>query len=319
MGLLRPYHPLFRNPHLITIASNFWTRPLDVVRFPVESIRYRTDPQTEVLVHLQRPQGKPKASVILVHGLEGSSEGGYMRSMANAALHAGYAVYRTNVRGCGGTIDWCRTLYHAGLTSDLHSLLGQIEGPKILVGYSLGGNQVLKLAAELGQGSNAGVIGVCSVSAPLDLAACSRKLEAPSNFLYERRFVSSMKEKMRERQRLMPDVFRFHGVVDQIRTVWELDDKITSQFFGFGSAENYYRTQSSIGWLDRIAVPTLLIAAKDDPLVPFEIYLDARVLANPQVRLIAPDHGGHVSFLASRRPRFWLDDTVVEWMDSLRG
>lgn len=315
---MRPYDPLFRNPHLVTIASNFWTRPLDTVRFPVEAVRYRTDPQTEVLVHVQRPPGEPKASLLLVHGLEGSSEGGYMRSMAQAALEAGYAVYRTNIRGCGGTVDWCRTLYHAGLTTDLHSLLRQIAGPKFVVGYSLGGNQVLNLAAELGQGSTAALVGVCSVSAPLDLAACSRKLEAPSNCIYEYRFVRSMKEKMRQRQRLMPDVFQFNGVLADIRTVWDLDDKITSQFFGFGSAEGYYRTQSAIVRLDRIAVPTLLVASQDDPLVPFDIYRHESIARNPNIRLISPEHGGHVSFLARRRPRFWLDDTVLEWIESIR-
>jgi len=313
---LRPYDPLFRNPHLITIASNFWSRPLDVVRFPVESVRLRTDADTEVLLRVQHPEGKPKASLILVHGLEGSSEGGYMRSMANAALHAGYSVYRTNIRGCGGTIDWCRTLYHAGLTTDIHALLRYVKGPKFLTGFSLGGNQVLKLAAELGS-ERGDVLGVCSVSAPLDLAACSRKLEAPSNFIYERRFVSSMKQKMRDRQRLLPEVFQFDGVLDDIRTVWQLDDRITAKFFGFGTAENYYRTQSAIAHLERIAVPALLIAAKDDPLVPFEIYQHPSIAANPQLKMIATDHGGHVSFLAIRRPRFWLDDTVVEWMQSI--
>ncbi len=242
-----------------------------------------------------------------------------MRSMAHAALNAGYAVYRTNIRGCGGTIDWCRTLYHAGLTTDLHSILRQIAGPKFLVGFSLGGNQVLKLAAELGQGSGTDLLGVCAVSAPLDLAACSRQLEAPSNFIYERRFVRSMKEKMRERERLMPDVFQFNGVLDGIRTVWDLDDKITAQFFGFGSAENYYRTQSAIACLDKIAIPTLLIAAKDDPLVPFQIYGHESIASNPNIRLVATDHGGHVSFLARRRPRFWLDGTIIEWMEAVRS
>ena len=313
---MRPYDPLFRNPHLITIASNFWSRSLDTVRFPVEAIRFRTEQHTEVLAHAQRPEGPPKASLILVHGLEGSSEGGYMRSLAHAALKAGYAVYRTNIRGCGGTIDWCRTLYHAGLTTDLHSLVRQISGPKYLVGFSLGGNQVLKVAAETDGIEACDVRGVCSVSAPLDLAACSRKLEAPSNFIYQRRFVRSMKERMRERQRLMPDVFQFNGVLGDIRTVWDLDDKITAPFFGFGSAENYYRTQSSIACLHKISVPTLLIAAKDDPLVPFDIYRHASITANPNIRLVATDHGGHVSFLARSHPRFWLDDTIVEWMES---
>ena len=175
------------------------------------------------------------------------------------------------------------------------------------------------LAAEIGAGDAFGVRGVCSVSAPLDLAACSRQLEAPSNYIYQTRFVRSMKEKMRERQRLMPDVFQFNGVLGGIRTVWDLDDKITAKFFGFGSAENYYRTQSSIACLNKIAVPALLVASKDDPLVPFEIYRHASLDDNPNIRLVATDHGGHVSFLARQHPRFWLDDTIIEWMEQVRS
>ena len=101
----------------------------------------------------QRPAGECRGELVLVHGLEGSSEGGYMRSMAWNALRAGYAVHRVNIRGCGGTEGWCPTLYHAGLTGDVRAYLESLRGrgPVTLVGYSLGGNVSLKLAGELGE------------------------------------------------------------------------------------------------------------------------------------------------------------------------
>ena len=141
---------------MLSVLANFWPRRLDMRRYPVESRLYRTEPDVQVLVQSQRPPGgSPRGEMMLVHGLEGSSDAGYMRTMAKTALDAGYAVHRFNIRTCGGTEHLSNTLYHAGLTGDLRSVLAQFheEGraPVHLVGYSLGGNQVLKLAGELGE------------------------------------------------------------------------------------------------------------------------------------------------------------------------
>src|SRR5277367_2630041 len=152
-GLLRPFIPFFRNPHLLTIAGNYWRRDLDEQRFPVEAKLFDTEPGVRVLVHSQVPASEPSAQLILVHGLEGSSSAGYARSLAQAALEAGYATHRFNMRSCGGTEHLSgRTLYHSGQTSDLLSVIRQLRaGPPIfLAGFSLGGNVVLKLAGELG-------------------------------------------------------------------------------------------------------------------------------------------------------------------------
>jgi predicted alpha/beta-fold hydrolase len=315
---LSSFEPLIRNPHLATIASNFWPRYKELERYPVRAVRYETEPGVAVLVHEQRPAGRCRGELVLVHGLEGSSEGGYMLSMAYTALEAGFAVHRVNIRGCGGTEAWCQTLYHAGLTSDLHRILGEIapraEGPILLMGYSLGGNVVLKLSGEGGPQK-----ATVAVSTPLDLHACVRALARPQCFLYQNRFINRMRDRLRERARLHPAVFTPLAETaerEKVRTVFAFDDKITAPFFGFGDAPNYYATQSAQNYLGKISTPTLLITAQDDPLVPFAIYAHPAIAANPRIELIAPRHGGHVAFLAKGKPRFWVDATALAWLES---
>lgn len=312
-----PFDPLIRNAHLATIASNFWPRQKELEQFPVRPVRYETEPGVAVLVHEQRPAGRCRGEMVLVHGLEGSSEGGYMQSMAYTALCAGYAVHRVNIRGCGGTEGWCQTLYHAGLTSDLRFVLGEIEqraeGPILLVGYSLGGNVALKLTGEGGPQA-----ATMAVSTPIDLHACVRALGEPRCFLYQDRFIRRMRDRLKERARLHPGVFgplAERAERDGIKTVFDFDDRITAPFFGFGDAPNYYATQSAQNWLGAIATPTLLVAAQDDPLVPFSIYEHAAIGANPRIELVAPRYGGHVSFLAKGPKRFWLDAVAIEWFE----
>lgn len=275
----------------------------------------------QVLVHTQSPDRDAHAAVILVHGLEGSSEAGYLVSAANAALKAGCVVHRTNIRGCGGTEGLCNTLYHAGLTSDLRALAQRIHQesglPIYLIGYSLGGNQVLKLAGELGESAQGWLAGAIAVSTPLDLRACALKLCQPSNRLYQERFVRNMGARMRRRHQVNPKLFSIDAI-PHIRTVYDFDDKVTAPFFGFGNADNYYRTQSCGGFLQSIAVPTLLIHAEDDPMIPFEVYQNAAFASNPNLKLLTVDHGGHVGFLAKGPNRFWVDHVIQQWIVSNR-
>lgn len=280
--------------------------------------RFPTEPGTAVRVVEQNPPGPAKGTFVLVHGLEGSSEGGYMRSMAWNVLRQGYAVHRFNIRGCGGTEGWCSTLYHAGLTADLHAYLTSLRGrgPVTLVGYSLGGNVSLKLAGELGDAAPELLHSVAAVSTPIDLAACVVALGRRSNFLYEDRFVRRMRERLAERRRLQPEAFDpifARTDVSAVRTVFEFDDRITAPHFGFGNAPNYYKTQSSQNFLAAIRVPTLLLTAQDDPLVPFSVYSHPAIAENPRIELLAPSHGGHVAFLARETPRFWADEAILDW------
>jgi predicted alpha/beta-fold hydrolase len=319
---LQPFRPLFRNPHLLTIFANFAVRRLDEVRFPVHARYYQTEPNVQVLVHEHRPEGTIQGHIVTVHGLEGSSNAGYVRSMAQLALENGYAVHRSNLRSCGGTEALCGTMYHAGLTSDtiaiLRSIRAESEAPIFLVGYSLGGNVSLKLAGELGDEAAPLIAGVCAISAPIDLAACVHKMSQWQNRIYESRFLSRLKQRIRTRAKSMPGVYLMEDL-DGCRSVYEFDDKITAPFFGFGTAANYYATQSSNQYLDRIRVPTLLVQAKDDPLIPFEVFHHPAIGSNPYIQLLAVEHGGHLGFLSDAAPRFWVDRVVLSWIAGIRN
>ncbi len=316
---MQPFIPLFRNPHLATAAGNFWTRKLDEIRFPVRARFFQTEPDVQILVHSQQPEGSPKAELILVHGLEGSSQAGYARSLTQAALEQGYAVHRFNMRSCGGTEAVCgRTLYHSGQTSDVLAVARQLvlEGgrPVYLAGFSLGGNVVLKLGGELGDNARDVIAGICAVSTPIDLAACVRMLKKPSNYIYADRFVRRLKERIRLKERLTPGSFELADL-DQVKTVYDFDHLFTAKSFGFGTADNYYATQSANQFLERIRVPCLMIHAKDDPLIPAEVYDHAAFSRNSWIKLLTVEHGGHLGFIARGKPRFWLDGVILAWVE----
>jgi predicted alpha/beta-fold hydrolase len=247
--------------------------------------------------------------VVLLHGLEGSSDAGYMRSMAWQMLSAGFITHRFHMRTCGGTAHLCKTLYHAGLTSDLRAFLRQLrtegrELPIYLIGFSLGGNVSLKLAGE--EGETELIQGVFAISTPIDLAACARRIGEKDNSLYERRFMQRMKERVIATGRYTAKDLA------GCDTLWNIDDRITAPSFGFAGAAEYYGTQSAGNFLSAIRVPTTLIQAKDDSFIPFSIFRHPAITSNPHLSLIATEHGGHLGFIARHRPRFWVDDTVQD-------
>ncbi len=293
----------------MTVLGNFWPRKLDFSAYPEDARLYRTEPDVQVLVQSQRP-ANPVAELVMVHGLEGSGEAGYMRTLAHTALRNNIATHRFNMRTCGGTAKLCPTLYHAGLTSDLLFFLRQLRSnlPVFLTGFSLGGNVSLKLAAELGDDAEGILAGVCAVSAPIDLAASVRRIAQPDNRIYERRFLERMRERLVSTGRYTPE--QLAGP----KSIYEIDDQITAPSFGFGTADNYYATQSSIRFLDQIRIPGLLIQSKDDTFIPFEMFERPQVRCNSRLRLIATEHGGHLGFLSRSAPRFWLDGTVTNWI-----
>jgi len=319
---LTPFVPLFRNAHLATLAGNFWPRPLDEARFPTKQTLYRTEPGIGIVAEENRPQGEARGEVLLLHGLEGSSRSGYLISLAQRLLEAGFAVHRMNLRGCGLSEPHSPTLYHSGLTHDARGILeqwrGAGRGPRFLAGFSLGGNVVLKLAGEMGEAAAELVEGVCAVSVPIDLHACVRRIDARSNWIYHQKFVRSLRRRYARRHRMDPERFPDRGM-ERVRTIFEFDDRVTAPYFGFGDAANYYATQSSLRFLPSIRVPALLVQAEDDPMIPFELYRREEVRANPCLQLLAVPHGGHLGFLARGPQRFWLDGVLSEWIEALRN
>jgi uncharacterized protein len=279
------------------MAGNFWSRPKVDQRWPVEAVTYRTEPEVSVLVHAQRPDGPPRGEIILVHGLEGSSDAGYARSMSYAAL----------------------SNYHSGQTSDLLHVVKERRRssglPIYLVGFSLGGNVVLKLTGELGDQAQGLIAATCAVSTPIDLKACSIALGKPENAIYERRFLSRLRERIHLRHQQAPEIYSLEPL-QNVKKIYDFDDLYTGPLFGFGNADNYYETQSAGRFLDKIRIPTLVVQAKDDPLIPFSFYDHPAFRENPCLKLVAVEYGGHLGFISRHRPRFWLDGLVTGWLEA---
>ncbi len=303
-----PYQPLFGQPDLNTIVGRYWPVGLE----PGEPRLFTTEPGVQILGRCHwRNAAAPL--VVMVHGLEGSCESTYMRWMARAALDAGLDVLRLNVRNCGGTEGLCPTLYHSGLTTDLRSIVEQFPDRRLfLVGFSMGGNQALKLAGEWGAAAPSHVTALCAISASIDLAACARRLGEPRNRHYEWRFVRDLRARYRRKARLFPDRFST-APLSRVRTVIDFDQHITAPAFGFRDAWDYYEQSSARRFLGAIRIPTLLIQARDDPFIPFQCF---RMPDNPALHLLAPEHGGHVSFLSRTPPRFWAARQAIRFLQA---
>ena len=254
----------------------------------------------------------------MLHGLEGSSDAGYMASLSQAALNSGFGVHRLNMRSCGGSEQLSQTMYHSGLTSDTLQVLRTIQardiGPLYLIGFSLGGNVALKLAGELGHSDL--LTGVCAISTPIDLACAVRAIDRAKNIIYARRFLRRLKARIRRKSISTPHLYSARNL-DQVHSIWAFDDQYTAPLFGFGTAANYYATQSAVRFLEYIQVPTLLIAAQDDPLVPFDMYRNEVFQQNKALTLLTPKYGGHVGFLSRSKPRFWIDEVILSWIGNL--
>jgi uncharacterized protein len=303
----------------LTIAGNFWRRSIDPVRFPAVRTDYRIDGRTAVVAFEHQPAAAPLGQIVLLHGLEGSADAGYIASFAQDSLERDFGVHRLNMRTCGDTEPLCETMYHSGLTSDTREVIGRISrrrlGPVFLVGFSLGGNVALKLAGEL---VNTDLLaGVVAVSTPIELAESVRAIDKPANVLYARRFLDRLRARVRRMSEIAPHLYNTVGL-EEVKTIWEFDDRFTAPLFGFGTASNYYQTQSAARFLHAIRVPALIITAKDDPLVPFEMYERPVFETNFALQLIATEHGGHLGFLSCAEPRFWVDQVALDWIDGVR-
>ncbi len=298
------------------MAGNFWPRKIDEAAFPATRKQYRIDDKTSVVALEHQPSGHARGQIVVLHGLEGSASAGYLASFSQEALARGFGLHRLNMRTCGGTEDLCETMYHSGLTADTRGVIEELyrrsECPIFLAGFSLGGNVALKLAGELGETRL--LAGVIAISTPIDLARSVRAIDKPSNFLYARRFLDRLRNRVRRKSKISPDLYSEDGL-DQVKTIWEFDDRFTAPLFGFGTAANYYATQSAANFLPAIRVPALVITAKDDPLVPFEMYEDPVFETNPALKLVATEYGGHLGFISRRSPRFWLDGFVLDWIE----
>ncbi len=299
-----------------------WARTRALPTLPeAEPCFFDTDTHARVLAHCNwQPHRDAAPALMLLHGLEGSSQAHYMRGIADKAFAAGFSVVRLNQRNCGGTEHLSRGLYHSGLTHDplflLRYLVDTERVPAVVVaGYSLGGNLTLKLAGDLGADAPGQLKAVCAVSPTMDLALCVDALERRSNLLYQLNFMRNLRARMRRKAALFPELYD----LSQLRGVWTVrgfDDAYTAPMSGFGTATRYYHEASSLRVVDRIRVPALILTAANDPFVPPEQFTRPEVRANPHVRVLITPDGGHCAFVSEPDPAhdgYWAEHAIVRW------
>ena len=315
----------------MTIANNFWLRRFPVLdRAPVERRLFDVGEQSQILAfcHWQKERASC-ATILVVHGLEGSAERGYAKGTAEKAWRAGFNVVRMNVRNCGDTEHLSPTLYDSGLSRDLSRVAeGIVESTQssnaaiFMVGFSMGGNQALKLAGEAGDHPPPWLKGVVAVSPALDLAACAAAIHRGFNQVYERRFLFSLLRRMKTKARLYPGRFDLSRR-RSVRSLRDFDEVFTGPYQGYGNADQYYAKASAIRVVDQIRVPTLIIQAKDDPFVPYECLRHPSIQNNPAIRLLITETGGHVGFRAADHAGngedpYWAENRAVEFCRRIR-
>lgn len=316
---MQRFEPLFglRNPHAQTFAYALW--PRNFPRLPAGVRReFETEPGTRILGHCHwQPFPRECPTLAVVHGLEGSSESGYMLGLAERAFAAGWNAIRLNQRNCGGTEALTPTLYNSGLSGDYAAVLAELIGadklPAIFfAGYSMGGNLVLKLAGDLADNPPPQLLGVAAVGPSLDLAACADAVARPGNFWYQRRFLIGLKARMRRKAKLFPGRYDL-ARMSRVRTLREFDDVITAPYCGYRDAADYYAQASALRVAGRIRVPTSILTAQDDPFVPFESFSDTALAGNAFVTIVAPERGGHCAFISRQggESRFWGELQVM--------
>ncbi len=316
-------HPLLKNGHVMTVAAAFVPRRFEIP--PAEARLFQVDAESRLLGHCHWQPGKRKdtPALVIVHGLEGSSDSNYMHGVAEKAFHRGFHVVRMNQRNCGGTEGLTPTLYNSGMSGDYRTVFEELSGGDgfeqiFLAGYSMGGNLVTKMAGEFGAAVPKALRGVCGVCPALDLAACADALERPDNFFYQRHFVTGLMARFGRKQKTYPERYHRDGL-ERIRTVRQFDDVITAPQFGYRDAQDYYEHASAKRVAAQIRVPSLMITAQDDPFVPYASFLAAKICENPAIRFVASEHGGHCGFISkhSGAERFWAEQRIVEFCSSL--
>ncbi len=310
--------------HMQTLAAYFAHRADRLP--PAEERLFSVEPDVQVLCHCHwQPERQNTTTLMIVHGLEGSSTSQYVVGTANKAWAAGMNVVRMNMRNCGGTERLSATLYHSGLSADVgavaRALIEQEQLASIaLAGFSMGGNMVLKIAGEWGRNAPRQLCAVCAVSPAVDLSASADALHRWDNRLYEWWFLVALAGRMRRKAELFPDRFRAYPLAS-IRSIREFDDRVTARYFGFDGAEDYYTRASAALVIDQIAAPTLVIHALDDPFIRMLPETRQKLERNPNVHLLESNHGGHCAFLADANgyDGRWSERRIIRFIEEQRS
>ncbi|HEV2711040.1 MAG TPA: alpha/beta fold hydrolase [Edaphobacter sp.] len=318
------------NGHLQTIIGNYLPRTNTLP--PAESQLVEVSPATEhqissqVLCHCHwQPEDvrATRPTAIIVHGLEGSSGSQYVVGNSNKLWQAGCNIVRMNMRNCSGTEALTPTLYHSGLSGDVAAVMRFFVDRHdlqsiALIGYSMGGNLILKLAGELGKTPPPQLRSVIGVSPVIDLAPSSDALHLLQNRIYEMKFVRAMTRRFRRKAALFPRAFDPNRAVG-IGSLRDFDERIIALYSGFAGAEDYYYRVAAARVIDEITVPTLILNSLDDPFIRLAPETRDKILANPNITFLETSQGGHCAFLAQPDPTtgydgYWAEHTLVRFI-----
>ncbi|PYV51042.1 MAG: alpha/beta hydrolase [Acidobacteria bacterium] len=309
--------------HIQTIASFILPRRITLPKSEQQLIE--VEPGIHVLCHCHWQADRRSAvTVIVVHGLEGSTESNYMLGIAEKGFAAGMNVVRMNQRTCGGTDHLAPTLYHSGRSGDVMAVAKSlIEKHGIsrfaLCGFSMGGNIVLKTAGEWASNGPHEFRAAAAVCPAMDLAASADALHNPANRLYEQYFLWKLKARMRNKDRCFPgqyDLSRLRG----LKSLRDFDDKITAFYTGFNGASDYYARAAAANVVEKIEVPTYILYARNDPFIRVTPETRRKVERNPNITFVETDDGGHCSFLGERNgyDGHFAEREVVDFLRSVR-
>lgn len=327
--LFRPRRFL-RNGHLQTIFGNFLRRedslPAAVPHLVEVAPATDTQPRSQVLCHCHFQSEAVRANrptAIIVHGLEGSSSSQYVTGNANKLWRAGCNIIRMNMRNCGGTEALSSTLYHSGLSGDVEAVLRFFVAQQrftsvALIGYSMGGNLVLKLVGDLGAEFPPELKCAIGISPAIDLGPSADALHRPMNRIYELKFLRSLLARYRRKAALFPQIYdaRRAQAVGSLR---EFDDRITAFYAGFEGADDYYYRAASARVIVRIVLPTLVLHSADDPFVKLTAESKHAIAGNHNITYVETGNGGHCAFLADADPAsgddgYWAERTLLRFL-----
>jgi uncharacterized protein len=314
------------NGHIQTIVGNYFPRPQFRLPFVTEQVEVDPSDGSRVVCHCHWHPSRDVArrlTLVLVHGLEGSTDSRYIQGLTMRAWDAGCNIVRMNMRNCSNSDALTPTLYHSGLSGDVGAVVdhyAQRFGLErvALVGYSMGGNLVLKLAGEWG--ARQPVCAVAAVCPAIDLAAGSDALHEPANRIYEWHFLRRLMRRFRRKAALFPGIYQTRGI-GPVRSLREFDDKIVARYCGFRDAADYYYRAASARVADRIATPTLILRALDDPFIRMTPETRATLVANPHITLLETPHGGHCAYLCQDAGNeiHWAESTVIRFLIQVCG
>jgi predicted alpha/beta-fold hydrolase len=323
---------LLRNAHLQTLAGNFLPRKLELST--PESIEVEVEGPTGgygpsyVLCHCHWQPAEVRSSrltLVIVHGLEGSSQSQYVLGNTARALVAGFNVVRMNMRSCGGTDALSPTIYHSGRSEDVGAVVEKIIALQkltsiALVGYSMGGNLILKYAGEHADHMPPQVRALVGISPLMDLAVSSAALHEPQNRIYEWHFLRNMLARIRRRVAMYPDIYG-DAQIGKIRTMRLFDNYIVARYGGFRDADDYYYSVASSRFASGFRLPTLIVHSTDDPFIRMLPATREALLENPHVTYIETQHGGHCAFLESGRgdDGRWAEKTLIAFLREHAG